>query len=561
MSNRRPGYLTPRTRAAIMAAGLAAPLFGAGCAYIPYPPPERNFEAAARPETLPEAQLAQPKQQAEWPPAAQPAAAPAAPEPLASEVAAAPAESRSDGWLGSLLQLVASAEPEAAGATPAESGMADQLRFTEGRGGTQPTGRLGAGEAANTAGRSAPPQPDPADDIEAPAMPPSPLTAAATLTTLAAPRIAEAMAPALAMREPVARKPQPETQTPEPKPASAQADAPPPAAERAAMPETPAPAEPVALGGAPQTAAPQPAGPEPKSATPTADAKTAALSLRERAAALFLDPVTEPAAAPSPSPQPVAERASATPVEAEPEPALVTAESVTQPAPEAPLQAAPVPDAARSDVAGPDSVDADAAQSDVTETGAARANVIESAAATAAAPAEAAAHDLPVEVVAEVPVMRPGGGTATDELAAAAEVSPAAGSGGEASDADGAETGKPTQLAAIPSDPLPVSGQTRILFDPASAVLSPSAQDELATLADRLAESDKARITILGYGDGGAQAGNAGRARILALSRVMAVRRFLMVRGLTAERLVARAMGNQMAEGPAGRVDIMVGQL
>jgi len=101
----------------------------------------------------------------------------------------------------------------------------------------------------------------------------------------------------------------------------------------------------------------------------------------------------------------------------------------------------------------------------------------------------------------------------------------------------------------------------RIVFESDSAVLTPEAQAELSALASTLMAQQNSKVMILGY-SGGAEGGDeAARARVLSLSRSMAVRRFLMVRGLPSNRLVARALGSQVAEGPSDRVDVMVGQL
>lgn len=98
----------------------------------------------------------------------------------------------------------------------------------------------------------------------------------------------------------------------------------------------------------------------------------------------------------------------------------------------------------------------------------------------------------------------------------------------------------------------------RIVFESESAVLSPDAQAELAALASALAAQENSQVMILGYSANAGGDEEAARARFLSLSRSMAVRRFLMVRGLPSNRLVARALGGQVAEGPGDRVDVVV---
>ena len=98
----------------------------------------------------------------------------------------------------------------------------------------------------------------------------------------------------------------------------------------------------------------------------------------------------------------------------------------------------------------------------------------------------------------------------------------------------------------------------RIVFEAESAVLSPEAQAELAALANALAAQENSQVMILGYSANAGSDEEAARARFLSLSRSMAVRRFLMVRGLPSNRLVARALGGRVAEGPGDRVDVVV---
>lgn len=101
----------------------------------------------------------------------------------------------------------------------------------------------------------------------------------------------------------------------------------------------------------------------------------------------------------------------------------------------------------------------------------------------------------------------------------------------------------------------------RIVFESDSAVLTPEAQAELSALASALMAQENSKVMILGYSEGASGDDEASRARFLSLSRSMAVRRFLMVRGLPSNRLIARALGSQVAEGPSDRVDVMVGRL
>ncbi|MGF1609521.1 MAG: OmpA family protein [Kiloniellales bacterium] len=304
----------------------------------------------------------------------------------------------------------------------------------------------------------------------------------------------------------------------------------------AAAPSVTAPKAATLVAVAPKAATPAAAAAEPareSSALPTKPAMTPEEkeALRARAAELFLDP--EPAQAQAP--QPKTETAAKSPAEEPLQPAHPAARSSAMRTTEK-QPSAPATKAASTATATQRSPETSAAKN--------------RARATAAPTAIGQSGALPEVNVSTVPLKLPPKShpdqDRAEQLTAAARVAPAAGSGSKAT---------PEVEIATPS------GQTRVLFEAASAVLSKEAQAELAELAKQITDPAQFRITILGYGDGGAQPADASRARVLALTRVMAVRQFLMVRGLPAESLSARAMGNQMTGGPASRVDVMVSQL
>ncbi len=103
-----------------------------------------------------------------------------------------------------------------------------------------------------------------------------------------------------------------------------------------------------------------------------------------------------------------------------------------------------------------------------------------------------------------------------------------------------------------------IAGETlsAISFDRESAHLPEAAHNTLMALAGRLATDPNLEIQLLAYAQGDED--QAGQARRLSLSRALAVRSFLIERGVRSTRIEVRAMGNKVPEGPADRVDVVV---
>jgi len=108
--------------------------------------------------------------------------------------------------------------------------------------------------------------------------------------------------------------------------------------------------------------------------------------------------------------------------------------------------------------------------------------------------------------------------------------------------------------AAVPSSSR--RGESRIDFQAGSAELSDQARDALNGVAGRLGQNEAERVQINAYaavdGDSGSQ------ARRLSLSRALAVRAYLIDRGVRSTRLDVRALGNPGGDGPSDRVDLIV---
>ena len=95
------------------------------------------------------------------------------------------------------------------------------------------------------------------------------------------------------------------------------------------------------------------------------------------------------------------------------------------------------------------------------------------------------------------------------------------------------------------------AGGFRVGFSGSNADLSPAAQSQLAALAQLLAGSND-RIILNGYASGESASG----ARRVALSRVLAVRAFLVDKGVQQPRIDVRAVGTPSDGGSPERVDI-----
>jgi len=123
-----------------------------------------------------------------------------------------------------------------------------------------------------------------------------------------------------------------------------------------------------------------------------------------------------------------------------------------------------------------------------------------------------------------------------------------------------APTVKPvvSTLAAIPPAKeqavTPPGGDLRLIFSAGSAELSSAAKKQLAGLARNLAQASSKRVQLLAFAaDSGS---GTSKARRLSLSRALAVRAFLIDKGVRSTRMDVRALGSKAGDGPADRVDI-----
>ncbi len=108
------------------------------------------------------------------------------------------------------------------------------------------------------------------------------------------------------------------------------------------------------------------------------------------------------------------------------------------------------------------------------------------------------------------------------------------------------------QVAALP--PATTTGAGRLAFDAGSAILNDTARQSLDALAAQMAGNEQ-RLKVVAYAAG--QTNNVSQARRLSLSRALAVRAYLIDKGIRSTRIDVQAMGApENGNGPADRVDL-----
>jgi outer membrane protein OmpA-like peptidoglycan-associated protein len=109
------------------------------------------------------------------------------------------------------------------------------------------------------------------------------------------------------------------------------------------------------------------------------------------------------------------------------------------------------------------------------------------------------------------------------------------------------------QTAALPPAPV-LAEQIRVMFREGSVELDDDAQRRLSAVATALTENPIVRIQLLAYAK--TSSDGSSRARRLSLSRALAVRAYLIEKGVRSTRMDVRALGDKLGDGPADRVDI-----
>jgi outer membrane protein OmpA-like peptidoglycan-associated protein len=113
-----------------------------------------------------------------------------------------------------------------------------------------------------------------------------------------------------------------------------------------------------------------------------------------------------------------------------------------------------------------------------------------------------------------------------------------------------------TQIEEDRPKAAPTGVTVRILF-PADLLVVPEREKaKLDEVVARMKANPDARLEIVGYAS--ELADERGRARRRSLDRVLSVRKYLIERGVTVNRMNVRALGDKTADTPRDRVDILL---
>jgi outer membrane protein OmpA-like peptidoglycan-associated protein len=117
----------------------------------------------------------------------------------------------------------------------------------------------------------------------------------------------------------------------------------------------------------------------------------------------------------------------------------------------------------------------------------------------------------------------------------------------------------PPQIAALPPTAASLGpGRTmQLAFGESASQLDDNAKRDLDVLVRTIGSDDETRLQLTAYASAPG-ADNASQARRLSLSRALAVRTYLIEKGVKSTRIDVRALGNKNEGGPADRVDVLV---
>ncbi len=117
---------------------------------------------------------------------------------------------------------------------------------------------------------------------------------------------------------------------------------------------------------------------------------------------------------------------------------------------------------------------------------------------------------------------------------------------------------KPRQTASLPTSAgkSGAPNMVRLGFKGGQAKLPAPAVKQLDAIVARLTKKISLRLQLLAYADGATTSGS--QARRLSLSRALAVRSYLIEKGIRSTRIDVRALGNQVKGSPADRVDVII---
>lgn len=113
----------------------------------------------------------------------------------------------------------------------------------------------------------------------------------------------------------------------------------------------------------------------------------------------------------------------------------------------------------------------------------------------------------------------------------------------------------PSTQTASRGDPAVQVSEVQVLFNSSEAGLSGPAKTSLESVAQAMLEDDTSIVQLFAYA--GQENIDATQARRLSLSRAMAVRAFLIGKGVRPARMQVRALGNKTTSGSPDRVDVV----
>lgn len=114
------------------------------------------------------------------------------------------------------------------------------------------------------------------------------------------------------------------------------------------------------------------------------------------------------------------------------------------------------------------------------------------------------------------------------------------------------------ETIAAPSNSTPITGadEVRVLFAAGSTEVSSAATTDLTRVVARLQQLPNARLQMRAYASGTPE--TARDARRLSLTRALAVRAWLIGKGVRSTRMDVRALGATAPDAPADRVELVL---
>ena len=160
-------------------------------------------------------------------------------------------------------------------------------------------------------------------------------------------------------------------------------------------------------------------------------------------------------------------------------------------------------------------------------------------------PAAAQPETAPTSLIAAQPATPPSAPAPTAEMPAAAKPAAPAAAGAPPA---------PVQMASAASMG---SAMSAVKFAAGATDVPPASHAVLDAVAAKLLANDNLRVQLIAHATGGAD--EAMEARRVSLARAVAVRAYLIEKGVRSLRMDVRALGNRSDEGPAtDEVDLLV---